>query len=312
MAGRSGDDALVVRYHADGTVDRSFGGGPVLLDLGGEEAAFSVAVAESGKVIIAGRTFAPSGGVCCTLDALVARYRSNGTLDPDFGGGDGVATIDLVPGSAEGGSDRFHSVVLAPGGGLVAAGTNGGDLAVARLLWNGSPDRSFGRGGVVTADVNGWPDEAAAVEVLPNGRVLVAGTACREPGPSDEDCDIGLWRFRHDGSPDKAFGNKGRVLADLGAAFGEKSVGMVRQRDGRIVVAAQTYAAGGLDLALARFRPDGDRDRSFGRGGLVTTDVAGATDETTGVVLQADGRIVVAGIAGLNTTFSFVAARFTA
>ena len=42
VAGRSGDDALVVRYHADGTVDRSFGGGPVLLDLGGEEAAFSV------------------------------------------------------------------------------------------------------------------------------------------------------------------------------------------------------------------------------------------------------------------------------
>ncbi len=84
------------------------------------------------------------------------------------------------------------------------------------------------------------------------------------------------------------------------------------ERDGRIVVAAQTYAAGGLDLALARFRPDGDRDRSFGRGGLVTTDVAGAADETTGVVLQPYGRIVVAGIAGLDTTFSFVAARFTA
>jgi hypothetical protein len=78
---------------------------------------------------------------------------------------------------------------------------------------------------VVTADVNGWPDEAASMEVLPNGRVLVAGTACREPGPSDEDCDIGLWRFRQDGSPDKSFGNQGRVLAALGAAFGERPDG---------------------------------------------------------------------------------------
>jgi hypothetical protein len=41
-------------------------------------------------------------------------------------------------------------------------------------------------------------------------------------------------------------------------------------------------------------------------------DVAGATDEAGGVVLQPDGRAVVVGVAGLTTTFSFVAARFTA
>jgi hypothetical protein len=53
-------------------------------------------------------------------------------------------------------------------------------------------------------------------------------------------------------------------------------------------------------------------DRSFGRIGVVTADVAGAADEAGGVVLQPDGRAIVVGIAGLTTTFSFVSARFTA
>jgi uncharacterized delta-60 repeat protein len=312
VAGRSGDDVLVARYLANGTLDGSFGGGVVLLDLGGEEVALAIAVTDSGKVIVTGRALAPSGGVCCTMDALVARYRSNGTLDPAFGGGDGIVTVDLVPGAGQGGSDRLQSVRLAPGGAIVAAGTNGGDMALVRLRADGTLDRSFGSGGVVTADVNGWPDEGAGVDLLPNGRIIVAGAACREPGSSDEDCDVAVWRYRANGTPDSGFGTNGRVLADLGAAFGEKAVDLVRQSDGKLVVAAQTYGQGGLDLALVRFKPGGGRDNGFGHNGVVTADVAGATDEATGVALQPNGRIVVAGIAGLTTTFSFVAAGFTA
>jgi hypothetical protein len=82
--------------------------------------------------------------------------------------------------------------------------------------------------------------------------------------------------------------------------------------DGRLLVAAQTFAQGGLDLGLARFNAGGARDRTFGHNGVVTADVAGATDGAGGVVLQSDGRAVVVGVAGLTTTFSFVAARFTA
>jgi hypothetical protein len=65
-------------------------------------------------------------------------------------------------------------------------------------------------------------------------------------------------------------------------------------------------------VALLRYRSDGSLDKGFGKGGRVTADVRGATDEAGGVVLQPDGRPIVVGVAGLTTTFSFVAARFTA
>ena len=147
-------------------------------------------------------------------------------------------------------------------------------------------------------DFHGWPDEATGLSVLTNGRIVVAGTACREPGPSDEDCDVAMLRYRANGSVDKDFGKGGRATADLGAAFGERVVGLVRLSDGRLLVAAQTYAQGGLDLALVRFKASGVIDRSFGRSGVVTADVAGATDEAGGVVLQPDGRAIVVGVAG--------------
>lgn len=250
VAGRSGDDALVARYDVNGRLDTSFGGGLVLLDSGGEEVALAVAVTANGKVVVGGRSYGSAAGVCCTMDALVARYQIDGTLDPSFGGGDGLVTVHLVPGPAEGGSDRFQALQVVPGDGVIAVGTNGGDIATARLRPNGTLDEDFGKGG--------------------------------------------------------------RVTADLGAAFGERAVGLVRLSDGRLLVAAQTYAQGGLDLALVRFKASGVIDRSFGRSGVVTADVAGATDETGGVVLQPDGRAIVVGVAGLTTTFSFVSARFTA
>jgi hypothetical protein len=69
-------------------------------------------------------------------------------------------TVDLLPGPREGGSEWFQAVQVVAGDGLIVAGTNGGDLVVARLRPNGTLDGSFGTRGVVTADINGWPDEA--------------------------------------------------------------------------------------------------------------------------------------------------------
>ena len=162
MAGRSGDDALVARYDVNGRLDTSFGGGVVLLDTGGEEVALAVAVTANGKVVVGGRSYGSAAGVCCTMDALVARYRIDGTLDPSFGGRDGLVTVDLVPGPAEGGSDRFQALQVVPGDGVIAVGTNGGDIAMARLRPNGTLDGSFGTRGVVTADFNGWPERPSA------------------------------------------------------------------------------------------------------------------------------------------------------
>ena len=70
-------------------------------------------------------------------------------------------------------------------------------------------------------------------------------------------------------------------------------------RDGRIVVvgtaAAQRY--GDTKFALARYNSDGTLDASFGVNGKVETDFTPRGDGAAGVAIQADGRIVAAGMA---------------
>lgn len=77
---------------------------------------------------------------------------------------------------------------------------------------------------------------------------------------------------------------------------------MVRQPDGRIVVAGSTYAADGHhDFALARYTTAGVLDPSFGTGGLVTTAVRPSDDDAYALILMPWGRLVAAGSARIST-----------
>jgi uncharacterized delta-60 repeat protein len=71
------------------------------------------------------------------------------------------------------------------------------------------------------------------------------------------------------------------------------------QADGKIV-SAGLWATGGPDLfkfAVTRYNPNGTLDTSFG-GGTVLTSVSGQADRPYSVVVQQDGKIVVAGFGG--------------
>src|SRR5690242_13164675 len=83
------------------------------------------------------------------------------------------------------------------------------------------------------------------------------------------------------------------------------AAGMAVQADGRIVVAGgatawdeQTGEYGLGQFALARYNADLSLDPSFGAGGRVTTAVGAESASANAVVVQGDGRIVVAGSAG--------------
>jgi uncharacterized delta-60 repeat protein len=101
-----------------------------------------------------------------------------------------------------------------------------------------------------------------------------------------------------DGDLDQTFGAGGIVTTDFGNTFdmGEE---VAIQPDGKIVVAGTRETGSGDfagDFAVARYNADGSLDATFGTGGIVFTDLnAGSGDVARGLVLQADGRIVVAG-----------------
>ena len=149
----------------------------------------------------------------------------------------------------------------------------------------GKLDRTFG-GGRVTTNISRIKDFGEDVVIQRDGRIVVAGSA---------GSGIGLARYNTDGSLDTSFGEDGKVTTSFDSASA-----LAIQPDGRIVVAGSTYTSRtleSLDIALARYEPDGSLDTSFGIDGKVTTDFFGDQDWASGIGIRPDGRIVVAGAA---------------
>ncbi|MFF8278782.1 calcium-binding protein [Streptomyces lateritius] len=222
-----------------------------------------------------------------------------GDLDPAFGDA-GRLVSDL------GGYEQATAVAVQPDGRIVAVGgidRNGGDFALARYLPDGSPDPAFGDGGRVFTDIDGGGDTANGVALQPDGAIVVVGTS--------ESTSLGgfyltVARYLPDGTPDLGFGGTGHVVTDFGTGGADDGTSVAIQQDGLIVVAGQSAG----DFALARYRPDGILDTTFGTGGRVTTDFAGGADAARSVAVRTDGRIVAAGHHGAGPAYDFAVARY--
>ncbi len=71
-------------------------------------------------------------------------------------------------------------------------------------------------------------------------------------------------------------------------------------------------SSGFQDFALARYKlkPDGTLDTSFGSGGKVTTDLGGIQDAAFALAIQADGKLVAAGVSDVGGSSDFALARY--
>jgi uncharacterized delta-60 repeat protein len=209
-----------------------------------------------------------------------------GNLDPTFGEG-GKVTTDFF-----GESDGVSDIALQPNGKIVAVGVAGGDFALARYNRDGSLDTTFGDGGKVTTDFFGERDEARAIAIQPNGKIVVVGFA-----RSNEQPDFALARYNRDGSLDESFGHRGKVTTDFFGEFDE-AFDVALLPNGKIVVvgAARGSNTASVDFALTRYNRDGSLDTTFGDGGKVTTIFSSGDDTAGAVALQHDGKIVVAGV----------------
>src|SRR5262249_46245176 len=136
---------------------------------------------------------------------------------------------------------------------------------------------------------------ASAVLVQKDGRIVLGGWTFDGGGP----IDFGLARLNTDGSLDTHFGDGGRGTTDFGPGGQDQIYSLAIQKDGKIVAAGTTRI--GTDpagFALARYLPNGNLDRAFGRTGKVTQRIAQSRDEAArGVAIQKDGKIVTAGTA---------------
>lgn len=168
---------------------------------------------------------------------------------------------------------------------LVGTGSAGAAAAVTP----GSLDQSFGVGGKVLTDIGagvGIPDDAV---LQSNGDIVVSG-------------GFGLARYLPDGQLDGSFGTGG--LVSIGGN-GDSGTAVAVQPDGKIVwVGSQSnpdFPLSGSEFSVARFNSNGTPDTGFG-GGRVGAEffsppLQGAQESADAVLVQPDGKILVAGSA---------------
>jgi uncharacterized delta-60 repeat protein len=168
----------------------------------------------------------------------------------------------------------------------------GGLLALPLAVSAGGQlDPAFGNGGKVVTDL-GASEAIEALVVQPNGKIIAVGQ--RQGDPSFE-TQFALVRYERNGVIDPSFGTSGKVITTFGGREA-RAFDAALQPDGKIIAAGIAEAgARGADLALARYHPDGSLDSSFGASGRVLTDFNSTHETALGLVLQPDGKIVVAG-----------------
>jgi uncharacterized delta-60 repeat protein len=287
VAGFNNNGFALARYKQDGHIDRSLSGdGRITTSFpnapGARTSGHDVAIGHKGSIVVGGQACPSPLNQC---DFAVARYTSDGHLDQSFGDG-GRVTVSF-PGNKY---SVARGVAITPGGGVLLGGTtcphsafDDCKFALAKLDASGRLDPTFGsHGRVITQLTNesGDPIDGAASDMAidSRGRITLAGTA--NPG-------LLLARYKPNGDPDGSFGRNGTVAKGLCQL--RDSPDITVDANDKIVVACKEYT-------LARFDGDGRLDRSFGKGGVVRTNVVpGRAQNVFGVAIDSRGRIAVTG-----------------
>jgi len=204
--GRSWSNGLLLaRLDANGHLDSSFGvDGLLTHDLAASIYRVHDAVVQvDGKIVMVARGEILGNG----FDFIVLRVHPDGSLDEDFGTG-GMVTAHFGP------WDFGKSVAVQPDGRIVVIGDSGATLlhrtaTVLRYNADGSPDESFGSGGVALAPHDTLGEPVSRGALMPDGSIYAAGSFGNAVDP------IVVRVFRGDGTLATEVGDEGFVVADL-------------------------------------------------------------------------------------------------
>ena len=211
--------------------------------------------------------------------------------------------------------DEAFALAIQGDGKLVVAGysyDSGLDqyvFALVRYNTDGTPDATFGTGGIVTTAIGAIDDEAFALAIQADGKLVVAGYT-----DTGIQYKFALVRYNTDGSLDTTFDGDGIVTTPMGAVDDEVFA-LAIQGDGKLVAAgfSSQGSPSPYEFALARYTTSGSLDPTFGTGGKVLTAVGTSDDEINAVAIQGDGKPVAAGFSFSSKLgqYEFAVARYT-
>jgi uncharacterized delta-60 repeat protein len=277
----------------DGSPDASFGANGVVRQSIGNTACWynDVIPQADGRVIAFGEIDGHD-----TPQAVIARYEANGSLDTSFGDG-GIVIFEPSPITS-----GLAATLDAQERIIVVGDTDQDDVHTfyaRRYLQDGSPDTSFGNGGIAEqAFGSGW-DGANGVFAQADGKLVVVGGVAPSPA---ENAWVGVARYRDDGLKDPDFGAGGEVPIAFGTSA--EATGVLTDSQGRVVVAGASPSG----AVLLRLQPQGSLDPGFGSAGTVVD------SDQTGLAYRdiepgPDGTLLVFGQAA--PAYTAVLARYT-
>jgi uncharacterized delta-60 repeat protein len=318
--------ATVMRFNADGTVDRGFGKEGVLVTTFGIKPPIvptgsysgaavgleSLAVDGQDRPVLTGAAIIKASFCSPTAtvpSGFVARLTTSGALDPTFGG-TGLRQIDQLGAFSEAnvlGSGTVLAIATSESGCEVNYG--GPSVLLTEFGPEGNLRPGFGLTGFRSVGYGSAPVAA----VTPAGKILLLGG---KHGKSQL-----VMRLTRSGGLDPSFGRTGRVRVNSPKNVAFEAIGVDRQE--RVLLAGHAIRPlhgkhnKGLSrssFVLARMKSKGTFDRSFGHHGSVRTGFGGPSSASASqIYVDGQGRITVGGnvVTGLLGTGSgFALARY--
>jgi uncharacterized delta-60 repeat protein len=275
------------RTDVDGHPDPAFGSaGTVQLNVSGTSFG-EIEELPGGRFVGLGTTSTGGGG---SGNNFLFQFDATGTLDGAFGiGGKADAGVRGEGGPRIGSSPRFAR----SGSKYLVPGALSGDLALARLNADGSPDPSFGTSGIVVAGLTaGAQMSSMAVATGVGGEILAVGNATSPPTEVTLHVDAG-------GSATSQYRAVAMPFIDAVASMATVTR-LVVSNGGKVGLIGNSAGAPG-DGAVAVLDASGNPLPAFGAGGhVLASDLGMLGTVWTDGVFQTDEKLVIAGYNGAS------------
>lgn len=302
LDGAAGSTFYLARFLPDGQVDTAFGDeGVVATRMALSSTAATAIEVSDGGLLVGGSACveaeppSPSGQhVCINTDFALARYLSDGQLDPRFG----WKGIHIIPLTRL--KEAVRVILPMQDRKLLLLGSSGSDVAWVRLDEQGRLDEDFADGkgkAVLLYSVSG--EKPLFVYEVGGGRILLAGTRVELNGEQT----LLLQRYRRNGKLDGGFGEEGTYEIQLG--MGSTLNSFIQLPDEKWLVASETclrqkrvtFNNARLclesDLALMRLHASGKVDTGFGQDGTLVTSVSSSRDKPIAVLPDDNGDLLL-------------------
>lgn len=299
----------LIRLHANGTLDYSFGTAGKLIYTLTDPHQFSnssrgLAIGPDQKIT----TVVSTSTVSNNNVFGVARFTSNGTVDNTFGS-NGIVLTPI--------GNQYASptcIQVQPDGKTVVGGgsysTTDCSFAIARYNANGSLDNNFngdGKDTIYFYNTNIYNSGSFAYDLIiqPDGKIVLAG----ETGISNDTTGyVAIAKYNSDGTLDNNFGIGGKKSLLIPGFSRVPVFSAINQSDGKIVLAGYCSPSSfnvKNTIMVMRVLQEGNLDSSFGNNGVVVTSLL--KSYILSIAMDKQQRIVGA---GYSDELGFIALRY--